>query len=133
MDLLASVLAYVTAAVTLGALLWPLVRPTGKPRRTVRRATGAGVVSRRPPRYGWGRLTSALVAAPLAALALSVACPALVPASSPGRYLAAIVLVVPLAALAPCLALAARSGLRAWAGAALTFATSAVVVWSALP
>jgi len=85
--------------------------------------------ARRAP--GLGRLVAAVLGAPVAALLVSLALPAVVPASSDVRYLAACIVVIPLMAAAPCAVLLARSTARAWGGIALASVASLVVLWRA--
>ena len=90
-------------------------------------------MSRRKVRYGWGRLSAAILGAPVAALLIALAVPKLLPTSSDLRYLAACVAIVPLMAGAPVLALSSRSGGRAWAGTGLASATALLVIWKSMP
>ncbi|MCP3097918.1 hypothetical protein LZ198_03400 [Myxococcus sp. K15C18031901] len=82
-------------------------------------------------RPGVSRLLAAVLGAPLAALLVSLALPAVVPASSDVRYLAACIVVIPLMAAAPCAVLLARSTARAWGGIALASTAALVVLWRA--
>lgn len=90
-------------------------------------------MSRRKVRYGAGRLTAAILGAPVAGMLVAVALPALVPTSSDLRYLAACIAVVPLMAGAPVLALSARTGARAWAGAGVATVAALFTIWKSLP
>ncbi|NTX16341.1 hypothetical protein HUA76_36785 [Myxococcus sp. CA056] len=78
-------------------------------------------------------LLAAVLGAPLAALLVSVALPAVVPASSDVRYLVACIVVIPLMAAAPCMALLARSAARAWAGVLVASGAALLVLWRSLP
>jgi len=82
---------------------------------------------RRRPGVTW--LLAAVVGAPLAALLVSLALPAVVPASSDVRYLVACIAVIPLMAAAPCAVLLARTEARAWAGIGVTSVAALLVLW----
>ncbi|WP_240356466.1 hypothetical protein [Myxococcus eversor] len=75
---------------------------------------------------------AAALGAPLAALLVCLALPAVIPASSDVRYLVACIVVIPLMAAAPCAALLARSAARAWTGVGVTSAAALLVLWRAL-
>nr|WP_217917521.1 hypothetical protein [Myxococcus sp. AM009] len=74
-------------------------------------------------------MLAAVLGAPLAALLVSLALPAVVPASSDVRYLVACIAVIPLMAVAPCAALLSRTEARAWAGIGVTSAAALLVLW----
>ncbi|WP_338868577.1 hypothetical protein [Myxococcus stipitatus] len=83
-------------------------------------------------RLDWSWLVAAILGAPVAALLVSVALPAVIPASQGTRYLVACVTVVPLVAAAPCGVLLARSAARAWVGILVaSVAATLVLFWSA--
>ncbi|AGC43365.1 hypothetical protein MYSTI_02036 [Myxococcus stipitatus DSM 14675] len=82
-------------------------------------------------RLGWSWLLAATVGAPVAALLVSFALPAVIPASQGTRYLVASLVVVPLIAAAPCGVLLARSAARAWVGVlSASAAATLVLLWS---
>jgi len=120
--------AHFLSALTLFAVAVPLLKKTPlKPWRAPRPLKAP------PPLHGVGRITAAVLIAPVAGALLSVALPALVPLSSDVRYLVAIVAVVPAMTIAPWLALQARSALRAWAVSGGVAVSSLVVIWSSFP
>lgn len=90
-------------------------------------------MSARSQPLGVGRISAAVLGAPVAALLLSAALPALVPAPSDVRYFVACVAVAPATAAAPCFALLSKSAGRAWGGSLAVSALSALVLWSAYP
>jgi hypothetical protein len=126
--------AHGVAAVSLLAIITPLLRRGTSVRATrpVRRQ-GVGVVSRTEARYGWGRLSAALLGAPGGALLVSLVLPKLVPASQDLRYLTACLVIVPAVIIASWLALTARSGLRAWAGSVTAIVAALSVYWGTRP
>lgn len=125
---LAEASAHFLSAVTLYSVAVPFLRTTPlKPWRAPR------PLKQPPPLHCVGRITAAVIVAPVAGVLLSVALPALVPFSSDVRYLVAIVAVVPAMTIAPWLALSAKSARRAWAVSSGVAASSLVVIWSSFP
>jgi hypothetical protein len=80
------------------------------------------------PVHGAGRLSAAFLAAPAAALLATLAVAAALPARGDVRMLVGLLLAFPALAAAPCLALLARSGARAWLASGLVAAVS-LAVW----
>ncbi len=78
--------------------------------------------------HGLGRISAALVAAPAAGLLASLAAAAVLPASPEIRLLTWALAGFPAAAAAPCFALLAKSGARAWAGSAVTAAAAGLAL-----
>jgi hypothetical protein len=78
--------------------------------------------------HGAGRISAAVTGAPGAAVLASLALAAVLPVSGDLRLLVAMLAVLPAAATASCLALLARSAVRAWVGSALVAAVAAVVL-----
>ena len=77
---------------------------------------------------GAGRLSAALVGAPVAALLVALALAAGLPVRGEVRLLVAELLPFPLMAAGACAALLGRSGPRAWAGCALVSALAAAAL-----
>lgn len=125
---LAEATAHFLCAATLMALVVPLATSGApKPRRVAR------LQKPQEPMHGAGRITAAIVGAPLAALLAAGAVPKLIPLSSDARYFVAVILVVPAMTVAPWFALSARSAVRAWSGSGLVGGLAAIVIWSSFP
>jgi hypothetical protein len=82
----------------------------------------------REPRLGAGRISAALLGAPVAALLAAVALSTGVPADGEVRLLVGELAAFPLVIAASSAALLSRSGRRAWLGSALAALAAAVVV-----
>jgi len=75
-----------------------------------------------------GRMLAAIFAAPAAGLLATLAIAAVLPLAVEVKALVFALVGFPAAAAAPCLALLARSGARAWAGSAATAAAAALAL-----
>ncbi|NVJ01282.1 hypothetical protein HV824_24645 [Myxococcus sp. AM009] len=78
--------------------------------------------------HGAARISAAVTVAPAAGVLATLALVAVLPASVDVRYLLAFLVALPAMATAACLALLARSGARAWVGAAAVAVVSSVVL-----
>jgi hypothetical protein len=78
--------------------------------------------------HGAGRITAAVLGAPVAAILATVAAAAGLPFDSDVRLLVAELATIPLMVVGACAALLSQSGLRAWAGCACVSALAAVVL-----
>lgn len=78
--------------------------------------------------HGAGRIAAAVTGAPGAAVLASLAVPAVLPVPADVRLLIAVLAVLPAAATAVCLALLARSAVRAWGVSAGVAAVATVVL-----
>lgn len=80
------------------------------------------------PAHGTGRVTAAIVGAPVAAILVTVAAAAGLPFDSDVRLALAELATLPLMIIGACAALLSRNGMRAWAGCALVSALAAAVL-----
>lgn len=132
---LGEAIAHLTVALTLLALVVPFFTARNESARKTRAARkgGVGVAAKTTSRYGAGRLSAALLGAPVGGMLVALVLPKIVPATQDLRYLAACIVIVPLFAAAPWFALAARSGARAWVGSAVSIVAALGLYWGTRP
>jgi len=78
--------------------------------------------------HGPGRITAAILGAPAAALVATLAICGALPFPGDAKLLAFTFAGLPAVALAPCAALLARSGTRAWIGVMSVFTAGAALL-----